>query len=81
MRRLNVILSDPAAEQLDELQRFWQESTGETPSSDVLIQRALEDYHRSYLGAAAGSGLAIKKPAHLSSSATPQRPDRRSKAT
>lgn len=81
MRRLNVVLSDRAKEQLEELQRFWQESTGETPSNDVLIQRALEDYHRSYLGAAAGSGLAIKKPAHLSSSASPRRRDRRSKAS
>ena len=79
MRRLNVVLSDRAAEQLDELRKLWWEVTGDAPSADVLIQRALEDYHRSYV-LAEDSGRAVKKPSQLSAAANPEGPDRQIKA-
>ena len=63
MRRLHVVLSDRAAEQLDELRQFWRDSIGETPSVDAVLQRALEDYHRSYMEPADESVQSLRKPA------------------
>lgn len=79
MRRLNVVLSDQASEHLEELRELWGRVTGNAPSTDVLIQRALEDYHRSYVGAA-DNARAIKKPSQLSAAANPGGLDRQVKA-
>ena len=81
MRRLNVVLSDRAAEQLDELREFWRETTGQPPSPDVLIQRALEEYHHSCLGAAGDRGQETKKPSRASEVADPQERARWSEAS
>ena len=80
MRRIHVVLSDLAAQQLDELREFWRESTGEVPSLDALIQRALADYHQSYIGSSRGSDRSARKPAQASTLPNPDGPARRSKA-
>ena len=80
MRRIHLVLSGRAAEHLDELREFWQESTGEMPSLDALIQRALADYHQSYMGSLRDSDRSARKPAQSSSRPNPDGPARRSRA-
>ncbi len=72
MRRLHVVLSDEAAEHLDELQMFWWEGTGDTPSPDKVIQQALADYHRSNLGGARAPRRPLRRPMHLAMAPVPQ---------
>ena len=81
MRRIHVVLSDRAAEQLDELRDFWHESTGEMPSLDAVVQRALADYHQSYMGSSRGSDQSARKPAQASTLPNPDGPAKRSRAS
>ena len=79
MRRLHVVLSGRAAEQLDELREFWPKSTGEVPSQEVLIQRALERYHSGFFGTSTSSRRRGMKPVQESPSLNPQGPAKRFK--
>ena len=81
MRRLHIVFSDRAAEQMEELHQFWRDSTGETPSADMLIQRALAEFHHTYVGSSAARRELARKATARSSAVNPAGSARQSRAS
>lgn len=71
MHRAHLTYPDWIAEQLEELREFWWKSTGEVPTTDMLIQRAIEELHHSYLRSSSVRDPQIRKPVARSSRPIP----------
>lgn len=80
MHRAHLTYPDWIAEQLEELREFWWESTGEVPTTDMLIQRAIAELHHSYLGSSTVGDPEIRKPVARSLKSIPGASITRSKA-
>ena len=62
MQRAHLTYPDWIAEQLEELRESWWKSTGEVPTTEMLIQRAMAELHHSYLGSSSVRDPQIRNP-------------------